>query len=71
MIQCRATEASLLGPCPAYAALLPHAATQDPWQSLLRPLFNALADLPVVWTEARGGAWRTPRECLLPDAACR
>jgi hypothetical protein len=65
--------AQLLGPTKAFWQLLP--AGQDgsipqPWLKAAAALYAGLAQQPVLWSPVGQGAWLTPRQALLPDAAC-
>jgi sacsin len=50
-------------------ALWPTVAPREPWGGCVRATYGALPPLRVLRTAARGGAWVTPRDAVLPDAA--
>jgi sacsin len=50
-------------------ALWPAVMPREPWGGCVRATYRALPPLRVLRTAARGGAWVTPCDAVLPDAA--
>ena len=61
---------SLLGQSKAFDRLWPQSDVSAPWQVIVPPLYQMVADLPVAWSAASPGRWLPPNRCLLPDEYC-
>jgi hypothetical protein len=65
--------AQILGPSKAFWQLLPAGqlgAIPQPWLRAAAALYARLSQQPVLWSPVGQGAWLTPVQVLLPDAAC-
>ena len=53
----------------AYAAWPVHAEIKNQviWREILQPVLTMIADLPVLWTEAEGGTWISPKEAYFQN----
>ena len=53
----------------AYAAWPVHAEIKNQviWCEILQPVLTMIADLPVLWTEAEGGTWISPKEAYFQN----
>ena len=58
-----------MGSCPAFYALWPLSAVQEPWTALTSAFYTELAAHRVVHTAAGGGQWLQPDQAVYIDGA--